>query len=108
MELVGSVTRVRRSGSVVTPPLSSRILIRTFRCSSRRGVLSTRSLRESRSPRVLMSSLAILFCCFAEQCISMLRITGRGLAVKACSAIAATTSPKATLPQRRGTPPGMR
>jgi len=30
MELVGSVTRVRRSGSVVTPPLSSRILMRTY------------------------------------------------------------------------------
>jgi len=86
----------------------SRILTRTFRCSSRRGVLATRSLRESWSPSVLMSSLASFLCCFAEQCISRLRITGRGLLVKACSAIAATTSPKATLPQRRGTPPGMR
>jgi len=43
------------------------------------------------SPSIAMSMLAILLCCLAEQCISRLRITGRGLEVKACSAIAATT-----------------
>ena len=71
-------------------------------------MLATRSLRESWSPSVSMSVLAIFFCCFAEQCISRLRSTGRGLLVKACSAIAVITSLKATLPQRRGTPLGVR
>ena len=86
----------------------------TVRCSSRRVLADVgrswgdRGVRKSMSPSVSMSSLATVRCCFAEQCISRLRITGRGLEVKACSAIAATTSPKATLPQRRETPPGMR